>query len=118
MKEHVVIISNSATHVLVNEYPNYFKMVTKRFPPHVYADDYEKINEISGKRLVHALLFEDPIDAYHCTNLMNEFSKDLVGCMSAVYGPDFTDEDIEVCRNGERLFEELPSIKVKKLLNN
>ena len=108
LAQNIVIVSNNVMNVLVNEYPSKLQKLTEMFPPVLYGADFRDINKVSGKKGIHSLLFRNPDEARIFAKMMNDFAMKNAGFLAAIYGEDFTEEDILALKNGEFMFEVLP----------
>lgn len=77
---------------------------TSQFPDVVFVEDYEHINEMNKRDLVHMLICQTKDEAKQIVDELNTLSNSILALNISRLLSDVSDEDIELLKNGKWTF--------------
>lgn len=103
-ENNVVLIITPFVNTLRTFHSTMWDQATSQFPDVVFVEDYEHINEMNKKDLVHMLICQTKDEAKQIVDELNTLSNSILALNISRLLSDVSDEDIELLKNGKWTF--------------
>ncbi len=100
-ENNAVLIITPFVNTLRTFHSTMWDQATSQFPDVVFVEDYEHINEINKKDLVHMLICQTKDEAKQIIDELNTLSNSILALNISRLLSDVSDEDIELLKNGK-----------------
>lgn len=103
-ENNAVLIITPFVNTLRTFHSTMWDQATSQFPDVVFVEDYEHINEMNKKDLVHMLICQTKDEAKQIVDELNTLSNSILALNISRLLSDVSDEDIELLKNGKWTF--------------
>lgn len=100
-ENNAVLIITPFVNTLRTFHSTMWDQATSQFPDVVFVEDYEHINEMNKKNLVHMLICQTKDEAKQIVDELNTLSNSILALNISRLLSDVSDEDIELLKNGK-----------------
>lgn len=100
-ENNAVLIITPFVNTLRTFHSTMWDQATSQFPDVVFVEDYEHINEMNKKDLVHMLICQTKDEAKQIVDELNTLSNSILALNISRLLSDVSDEDIELLKNGK-----------------
>lgn len=100
-ENNAVLIVTPFVNTLRTFHSTMWDQATSQFPDVVFVEDYEHINEMNKKDLVHMLICQTKDEAKQIVDELNTLSNSILALNISRLLSDVSDEDIELLKNGK-----------------
>lgn len=100
-ENNAVLIITPFVNTLRTFHSTMWDQATSQFPDVVFVEDYEHINEMNKKDLVHMLICQTKDEAKQIVDELNTLSNFILALNISRLLSDVSDEDIELLKNGK-----------------
>lgn len=99
-ENNAVLIITPFVNTLRTFHSTMWDQVTSQFPDVVFVEDYEHINEMNKKNLVHMLICQTKEDAQYVTTELNTLSNSVLELNISKLLSDVSEQDVELLKSG------------------
>lgn len=103
-ENNAVLIITPFVNTLRTFHSTMWDQATSQFPDVVFVEDYEHINEMNKKDLVHMLICQTKDEAKQIVDELNTLSNSILALNISRLLSDVSDEDIKLLKNGKWTF--------------
>lgn len=103
-ENNVVLIITPFVNTLRTFHSTMWDQATSQFPDVVFVEDYEHINEMNKRDLVHMLICQTKDEAKQIVDELNTLSNSILALNISRLLSDVSDEDIKLLKNGKWTF--------------
>lgn len=100
-ENNVVLIITPFVNTLRTFHSTMWDQATSQFPDVVFVEDYEHINEMNKKDLVHMLICQTKDEAKQIVDELNTLSNSILALNISRLLSDVSEQDIELLKNGK-----------------
>lgn len=100
-ENNAVLIITPFVNTLRTFHSTMWDQATSQFPDVVFVEDYEHINEMNKKDLVHMLICQTKDEAKQIVDELNTLSNSILALNISRLLSDVSNKDIELLKNGK-----------------
>lgn len=100
-ENNAVLIITPFVNTLRTFHSTMWDQATSQFPDVVFVEDYEHINEMNKKDLVHMLICQTKDEAKQIVDELNTLSNSILALNISRLLSDVSEQDIELLKNGK-----------------
>lgn len=100
-ENNAILIVTPFVNTLRTFHSTMWDQVTAQFPDVVFVEDYEHINKINKKDLIHMLICRTKDDAKQIVTELNILSNSILSLNISKLLSDVSEQDIELLKNGK-----------------